>query len=161
MPADQQTSGEEQEARVRIRLVAEGYEQPYGETDDEIRRNLAITGKCADFVGYHPNLDRWLIAESKGSDLWSAEIQLANTLVALLGIQVRAKGKTELRIYTNPSQYSRLGQEPHGTGGYYREGDFLGTKPDGINFEFAQILGYRIRICKEIGDEQQSTTRYA
>lgn len=153
MPAGQQMPGEEQEARVRSRLVAEGYEQPYGTTDDEIRRNLGITGKCADFVGYHPQLDRWLIAESKGSDLWSAEIQLANTLVALLGIQGRAKGKIELRIYTNPSQYSRLGQEPHGTGGYYREGDFLGTKPDGINFESAEILGDRILIFKEAWDE--------
>ncbi|HEX9989564.1 MAG TPA: hypothetical protein VGE45_13945 [Chloroflexia bacterium] len=161
MPADQQTPGEEQEARVRSRLVAEGYEQPYGASDDEIRRNLGFRGKCADFVGYHPKLDRWLIAESKGSDLWSAEIQLANTLTALLDIQVVAKGMIELHIYTKPSQYSRLRQEPHGTGGYYREGDFLGTKPDGINFKFAHILGYRIRIFKEIGDEQQSTARYA
>ena len=119
---------------MRQLLVEQGYEQPYGATDEEIRQSLGVTGPCADFVGYNPQLDKWLIAESKGSDLWAAEIQIANTLMALHLRTPEVGSKLELSIYTNSSQYGRLNQEPHGTGGYYRQGDFLGWKPDGINF---------------------------
>ncbi len=154
MPPEDLTLGEEQEQRMRSLLVSQGYEQRYGTSDTEIRYNLNISGPCADFVGYHPRLDRWLIAESKGSDLWSAEIQIANTLQALHAREPETRKKIELRIYTNPLQYDRLSQEPHGTGGYYRQGRFIGTKPDGINFQYAEILRRRISIFKEVGDGQ-------
>ncbi|MDQ5825227.1 MAG: hypothetical protein M3441_13625 [Chloroflexota bacterium] len=146
------TPGEEQEQRMRRLLVDQGYEQPYGTTDAEIRQNLQISGHCADFVGYNPQTDRWLIAESKGSDLWSAEVQLANTLVALLALRPLDHLKLELQIYTNPSQYSRLIKEPHGSGGYYRQGDFLGYKQNG-DFHFSTILDYPVRIFEVTGNE--------
>ncbi len=142
------TSGEEQERHMRRLLVDQGYEQPYGTTDEEIRQNLVVTGPCADFVGYNSQTDRWVIAESKGSDLWSAEIQLANTLAALLAKRPAANQKVELHIYTNPSQYSRLIKEPHGSGGYYRQGEFLGYKQSGGTFYFSTILGYAVRILE-------------
>lgn len=140
------TPGEEQEQHMRRLLVGQGFEQPYGTTDEEIRQNLQVSGPCADFVGYNSQTDRWLIAESKGSDLWSAEIQLANTLGALLAREPDANQKLELRIYTNPSQYRRLVQEPHGAGGYYRQGEFLGYKQNGGTFYFSTILDYAVRI---------------
>jgi hypothetical protein len=139
---------------MRRLLTDEGYEQPYGTTDEGIRHNLQVSGPCADFIGYNPQTDRWLIAESKGSDLWSAEIQIANTLRALLERESEARQKMEVRIYTNLSQYGRLTQEPHGTGGYYRQEEFLGFKPDGIDFHYVEILGYRVRVLEAIGDER-------
>lgn len=134
---------------MRNLLIGEGYEQPYGSTDSEIRQSLGLRGKCADFVGYNPQKGSWLIAESKGSDLWSAEIQIANTLLALLTREPGASGNLELRIYTNRQQYNRLSQDPSGISGYYRQGDFLGLKPDGKTFYFSEILGYRVHIIRE------------
>jgi len=87
-----------QEARMRSWLVSLGYQQPYGTTDAEIRRRLGITGKCADFVGYHPEQGRWLVAESKGGDIEAAYLQIANTLQGLLARETAAVGNTELQI---------------------------------------------------------------
>ena len=132
MPVGQQTPGEEQEARVRSRLVAEGYEQLYGASDYEIRRNLGFRGKCADFVGYHPQLDRWLIAESKGSDLDAAEKQLQNTLLALVSKEPQAVGKISLQVHLRANQYNKL--PGVGLGGYRLNGldKYLGhfVEPD-------------------------------
>jgi hypothetical protein len=134
---------------MRARLVAEGYEQPFGTSDDEIRRNLNLRGKCADFVGRHPERGWWIIAESKGSNFWSADIQLANTLTGLLAQEPDAYSKIELYIYTNSAQFRRLLEGSGGVGGYYRQGNSLGFKPDGVTFQPAQIMGYPVQIMKE------------
>src|SRR5215203_3988123 len=96
-----------QEARMRSWLVSLGYQQPYGTTDAEIRRNLGISGKCADFVGYHSGRGMWLIAESKGGNIYGIEAQLENTLRGLLHIEPEAMEGIELRLYTSTRQYAR------------------------------------------------------
>ena len=156
MPVEYPSPGDEQEENMRRLLVNEGYQQVFGTSDAEIRRNLNISGPCADFVGYTASLDQWIVAESKGSNLWSAEMQITNTLAALLAKEPRVSGKVELCIYTNALQYARLSQEPHGTGGYYRQGDLLGSKPAGINFEYAEVLGSRVYSFYESGYGEQS-----
>ena len=140
--------GEAQEERVRQQLVAEGYQQPYGTTDIEIRRNLGILGKCADFVGYHARLDRWLIAESKGNDMQSALEQIESTLHALIATEVSAAKHIELRIYTNQQQYERLTKDPRGASGYHVKGSFLGYRPE-RTFIYSIINGNRVQVHRE------------
>lgn len=154
MPADQQTPGEEQEARVRSRLVAEGYEQPFGVSDKEIRRNLGFRGKCADFVGYHHRLDKWLIAESKGGNLEPAEAQLENTIRGLLARELKAKGKIELRIYISADQYAKLFDDPieaNGCDGYFLRGSdpYLGIYGFGSVWSYIEIEGIRVLTLRE------------
>lgn len=134
---------------MRDRLVAEGYVEPFGTSDEEIRRNLSIQGQCADFVGYHPTKGWWIIAESKGSNFWAADIQLANTLTGLLAKQPDAANRIELYIFTNPTQFRRLEEHPAGVSGYYRQDTLLGFKPDGVTFHPAQILNYQVHVAKE------------
>jgi hypothetical protein len=155
---DSQEAGEAQEASIRARLLSEGYTQPYGASDDEIRKTLGITGKCADFVGYHPELDRWLIAESKGGNLEDAEAQLANTLQDLLTKEPGALGRAELRVYISANQYDMLGGEPPqslGRGGYYlREVDnYLGTYDEKNMWSYRELRGIRILAVREANDE--------
>src|SRR5215212_4889864 len=104
----QEPPGAAQEERIRRRLVGEGYQQPYGTTDAEIRRNLRIRGKCADFVGFHPGRGTGLIAESKGGNIYGVEEQLENTLRGLLIIEPEAIEGIELRLYISTRQYTRL-----------------------------------------------------
>ena len=122
----------DQEERVRRTLVAEGFTQPYGASDEEIRRKLRLKGPCADFVGYNPQSGRWLIAESKGGNLEAAERQLRNTVRALLKQEPAAKGEVDLQIHVDARNYQRLHEDPllsAALGGYYlREGDdYLGN----------------------------------
>ncbi len=72
MPPDEQQLGQAQEDRVRSRLASQGYTQPFGISDNEIRLNLDFAGKCADFVGYNHHVDKWLVAESKGNNICRA-----------------------------------------------------------------------------------------
>src|SRR5712692_5165517 len=72
-----------QEEQVRAALARQ-YTQPYGATDNAIRNALGMRGPTADFVGHNAQTGRWLIAESKGSDLWKAYEQLQNTAKGLL-----------------------------------------------------------------------------
>jgi len=108
-----------QEARMRRWLISQGYQKSYGTTDAEIRRRLGITGKCADFVGYHPEQGNWLIAESKGGDNEAAYLQIANTLRGLLTRETTAVGNTELQIFISAQQYERLSLS--GLSGYWVE----------------------------------------
>ncbi len=144
----------DQEEAVRRKLIAHGYTQPYGTSDEEIRRNLGIKGKCADFVGYHPQLDRWLIAESKGGNLDIAEAQLANTLLALLSKEPDAAGRVEVRVYISAHQYGQLRGEPpksSGRGGYYvRDVDsYLGTYDEKNRWAYREIWGIMILAVRE------------
>jgi len=132
-----------QEAKVRQRLISEGYVERYGTNDADIRRRLKINGSCADFVGFHPQRGMWLVAESKGGNLERAEQQLANTLQGLLVIEPEALEAVELRIYMNEQQYSRLLRE--GLAGYLLVEGFLGFMQE-MGFEFTLIQGIRVRI---------------
>lgn len=149
MPPDEQQFGLAQEERVRAHLVSLGYTQPFGETDEEIRRSLSIKGKCADFVGYHPQLDQWLIAESKGSDIQAAEKQLANTLSSLLARQPQSAGKIDLQIYVKAEQYDRL--PTVGLGGYYllAIGDYLGTYDESDVWNYSAVAGIKLLAVRE------------
>jgi hypothetical protein len=151
VPPDTQAEGKAQEDRVRSRLVAEGYEQPYGITDEEIRRNLSIKGKCADFIGYNPQTGWWLIAESKGSDLEKAEKQLTNTLNGLLIKESRATGKITLQIHIKGDQFSKL--HSLGLSGYRLrdEDQFLGSYDDYKVWHNSEIDGIRVMAVKESG----------
>lgn len=157
MPPGKPSPGEEQEERVRSQLVAEGYEQPFGASDGEIRRNLGITGKCADFVGYHPQLDGWLVAESKGGDLEKAEAQLKNTLSGLLAKISDAVMITDLRVYIRAEQYDKLSNHLPASlslGGYYlRSNDsYLGNYDESNEWVYRELTGIRIlavRVSKQ------------
>lgn len=111
MPPDSQKQGEAQEASVRARLSSQGYTQPYGLSDDEIRKGLGMRGKCADFLGYHPQLDEWLIPESKGSDMDAAYEQLNNTMKGLLAKQSVARGKIVLQVHISSQNYTFLSRD--------------------------------------------------
>ena len=136
-----------QEARMRRWLVSQGYQQRYGTNDAEIRRNLGITGKCADFVGYHPGRGIWLIAESKGGNIGTAEKQLANTLQGLLLIEPEAIEAVELWIYMSQRQHGNLLQK--GLSGYSLQEGFLGAVDELDVFQFILIEGIRVRVVVE------------
>lgn len=132
-----------QEARMRLWLVNQGYHQPYGTTDAEIRRRLGITGKCADFVGYHPGRGMWLIAESKGGNIDLAEEQLRNTLRGLLDAVPEAVEALELWLYINQRQYNKLSQ--HELAGYSLQNGFLGFF-EKQGFRYTTIEGVRVHV---------------
>jgi hypothetical protein len=139
--------GEQQEDWMRRQLASEGYEQRYGVNDQEIRRNLGITGRCADFVGYHPQRGFWLIAESKGSDLDVAYKQLEETLRALLAKEPGAVGSVDLRIYMRSQQYQKLLDT--GLSGYYLRDHFLGCIEGNEVFQFLTLQDMRIQVRRE------------
>jgi hypothetical protein len=142
IPEDEAT----QEARMRRWLVSQGYQQSYGTTDAEIRRRLGISGKCADFVGYHPQQGNWLIAESKGGDIEAAYLQITNTLQGLLARESAAVGNTKLQIFISAQQYERLSL--HGLSGYFVRDGFLGNEDEQDVFHFILLDGERIQIKK-------------
>lgn len=150
MPPEQQ-GGAAQEARVRSQLTREGYEQPYGSTDSEIRQRLGITGRCADFVGYRLQDGKWLISESKGSDMDTAYYQLTNTMEGLLAKEPTARGKVDLHIYTSPPNYERLTQDARGLGGNQLRDGFLGNYDTRQVWHYTEIDGVRVRVYKEQG----------
>lgn len=133
---------------MRILLSGQGYTQPYGTSDVEIRQQLGITGKCADFVGYHPELARWRIAESKGSDMDAAYYQLINTAAGLIARVSRAGGKIDLRIYTSPQNYFRMLKNPRGLSGNRLRNGFLGNYVNDQVWRYAEIKGVRISVDK-------------
>jgi len=140
-----------QEEAVRRKLIAQGYTQPYGSSDEEIRRNLGIKGKCADFVDYNPELDRWLVGESKGSNVDRAYYQLVNTIEGLLAKEPGARGKIDLYIYLDPQNYETLTTDVRGLSGNELRGGFLGNYDEHEVWHFAEIEGQRIRVIKEQG----------
>jgi hypothetical protein len=77
-------------------------------------------------VGYHLGLDRWLVGESKGSDLVTAEEQLASTLIGLLAKEPASSGKIDLQIHIRGEQFDKLPNE--GLSGYHLQSNdnFLG-----------------------------------
>lgn len=149
MPPDGQQQGEAQEARVRSRLMAEGYHQPYGVSDDEIRRNLGIKGKCADFVGYDPERRRWIVGESKGSDMDDAYYQLKNTMKGLLAKEPEAKGKIDLRIYTSLENYDAMVKRKAGLGGNRLRNGYLGYFDEKRKWHYVEIEEVKVRVVKE------------
>ena len=96
-----------QEQIVRESL-ARNYQQVYGTSDTEIRQGLGLQGKIADFVGYNSQQGRWLIAESKGSDMYKAVEQLQNTMQGVINKAGATTSNVDLRIYTNAQSYQRL-----------------------------------------------------
>ena len=135
-----------QEDWMRRLLVSQGYQQPYGTTDAEIRRKLGIIGKCADFVGYHPEQANWLIAESKGGDMEAAYLQITNTLRGLLVKEAAAVGNTKLQVFISEQQYERLSLS--GLSGYFVRDDFLGNENEQFVFNFILLHGERIQVVK-------------
>ena len=132
---------------MRRWLVSQGYQQRYGTNDAEIRRNLGINGKCADFVGYHPGRGMWLIAESKGGNIGTAEKQLASTLQGLLLVEPEAIEAVELWIYISQRQYDLLLQK--GLGGYSLQEGFLGAVDEQDVFQFIMIEGIKVHVVGE------------
>jgi phage-related protein len=136
--------GHPQEAQVRSH-VSTTHEQPFGVTDDEVRRGLGITGKSADIVAHNPTTGRWLIAESKGSDVGHAIHQFENTLPGLLNQVPGAHGHVDLAIYTSQAQYARF-TSPEGLGGYFVRDGMLGHADEAGVFHFIQVHGIPIRL---------------
>jgi hypothetical protein len=136
-----------QEARMSRWLVSHGYQQRYGTSDSAIRKNLAVVGRCADFVGYHPGRGMWLIAESKGGNIYGVETQLGNTLHGLLGVEPEAIEAVELLLYVSMYQYTRLSLEE--VSGYAIQDGFLGYRDEKEVFHFTEIEGIRVKIESE------------
>ena len=142
------TPGEMQEQKVRDELTSRGYDQRYGTTDDEIRRNLGFNGRCADFVGCHEGQDQWLIAESKGGDLGKGVKQLENTNKGLKANEPGAVGNTTYEIHMNGDQFDRLSQNDGQIGGFYIQGGFLQYQDEVGNKQFKEIDDARITVRK-------------
>jgi hypothetical protein len=138
--------GQTQEDAVRDAIQREGYEQPFGTTDAEIRTNLSVQGKTADMVGYHPAQDRWLIAESKGGDIRTAYDQLENTMDALLKRNPSIpSSKVELKIYTNAEQFRKMTQGDL-AGWRVDENKYLGWRDIDEVWHYAELKGNRILV---------------
>jgi hypothetical protein len=149
LSAGPEGGGEEQERRVRELLTREGFEQPFGASDAEIRVNLNLRGNTADFVGYRRADNTWLVAESKGSDFLSALRQLENTVDVLFSRGVSASVQnTQLRIYTNRAQYARLmnnSPDALGMGGYKVIDGYLGWH-EGGEWVYAFARGIKVFV---------------
>ena len=135
-------SGFDQEEKVR-QLLAKQYEQRYGASDEVIRSTLGIKGKVADFVGYNAKQNRWLIAESKGSDLGAAFEQLENTASALVKLQPHAR--LELRLYLDAKNFQTLSQGGKISGWTIRDGT-LGWYNEADEFVHAMIEGIKVLV---------------
>jgi RHS repeat-associated protein len=135
--------GSKQEQIVRQSL-ANDYQQVYGASDAEIRQGLGIQGKVADFVGYNSQQGRWLIAESKGSDIDGAVSQLGNTMNGVLQRTGAAANTVELRIYMSTSQYQRLLSD--NIGGWRVQDGYLGWLDDVGQWYWANVNGIRILV---------------
>lgn len=144
--------GQLQESRVREALRREGYEQPLGDSDTAIRQNLGLKadeGKIADFVGRNPTTNRWLAAESKGSNFATAIDQLKNTARLLWqGNPSATPGNTDFRIYTNAQQYAKLQLPPEASrlGGYAMRDGYLGYTDNALGWVYETIDGVRVLI---------------
>ena len=143
---DPRDNGEHQELSVRSQLEREGYEQPYGKTDAEIRVNLKIDGKAADVVGYNPKTSRWLVAESKGGDIEGATKQLANTFKHLLRSNPNVSGRVDLRLYTNQAQYSKMLTEDGLAGWRIRDGYLGWIEQETNTWTFWEEQGVRATV---------------
>ncbi|MFZ1707913.1 MAG: hypothetical protein WAW20_04885 [Anaerolineae bacterium] len=135
--------GPKQEQIVRQSLTRD-YRQDYGVSDAEIRQSLGIQGKVADFVGYNSQQGRWLIAESKGSDIDGAVSQLSNTMNGVLQRTGVAASAVELRIYMSASQYQRLLAD--NIGGWRVQDGYLGWLDDIGQWYWANVNGIRILV---------------
>lgn len=146
-PNPRDPRGQPQEDAVRDSIRKEGYEQPYGKTDTEIRTNLNIEGKTADIVGYHPGKDHWLIAESKGGNLDVAYAQLKNTAEHLVAREPTSLGKIEMRIYAKADQYAKFFAEPYNISGWRLSESYLGWIDEATGkWTYAELVGSRIVV---------------
>ena len=135
--------GAGQEERVR-QLLAEEYDQRFGASDEAIRRALGVRGKITDFVGYQAHADRWLIAESKGSNISDAIAQLRNTAQSLIAHEGGAI-RLELRIYTNPNQYNHLTTGRLG-GWAIDQSGYLGWFDELGQWHYEWVQGFKILV---------------
>jgi hypothetical protein len=103
-----------QENRVRDKFNQQGYQESYGSSDEDIRKNLGMSGKCADVVANDPQTGKWVIAESKGTRVEDALKQIRNTANGLINKEPLAAGNIAAEIYVGQSQYNALS----GTGLY-------------------------------------------
>lgn len=137
------SGGFDQEEQVR-QMLARQYEQRYGDSDEAIRAALNLKGEAADFVGYNAHQNRWLIAESKGTDLEKAFTQLTNTTRGLL--QQYPRAHIELRIYVKAEHLTTL-REGGNFGGYYMNAQgYLGIFDELQKWEYAAVEGIKILL---------------
>jgi RHS repeat-associated protein len=137
--------GSKQEQIVRQSL-ARDYQQVYGASDAEIRQGLGIQGKVADFVGYNSQQGRWLIAESKGSDMYKAVEQLQNTMQGVLNKTGATTANVDLRIYTNTQSYQRLLTTTPVQGGWTVQNGVLGWWGEANQFVPMIINGVQVLV---------------
>lgn len=85
-----------QEERVR-QLLAKEYDQLHAD-EASIRKLLGMSkqSKTADFLGYNSTTNRWVIAESKASDVDKAWLQLKETAEAF--VKAKPAAQFELRL---------------------------------------------------------------
>jgi hypothetical protein len=125
-------------------MLAREYGQPFGESDAEIRSRLGVRGKVADFVGYNREQDRWLIAESRGSDLDFAYLQLLETAERLQVVVPTSACRVSLRLYLSPLQRVRLARD--GLGGWRLRDGLLGWLGESNDWHDAEIAGSRVVV---------------
>jgi hypothetical protein len=144
---DVEMEGIEREERVRSKVVGEGFDQPLGASDADIRRALGLpkNSKVADIVGRQGDL--WRIAESKGGNIDDAVTQVANTAEALVRTHPEAAGKLELEIYVKPEVFKKLESGQRMGGGYFMRDGKLGVEIDDAGtFRFAEAQGAPIKV---------------
>jgi hypothetical protein len=139
--------GIEREERVRSKVVGEGFDQPLGKSDAEIREQLHLPedSKVADVVGKRG--DQWRIAESKGGNVDDAVTQVKNTANALLKEHPEAAGKLDLEVYVKPEVFKKLESGQMVGGGYYMRDGKLGVEIDDVGtFRFEEAHGIPIKV---------------
>ena len=137
--------GPERENRVREMLRGR-YQQSFGESDAEIRANLGMQGKTADFVGYNAGNGRWLIAESKGGDMYKAVEQLQNTMQGLLNKTGFQPVDIDLHVYTDAQNFQRLLTTTPVQGGWTLQNGVLGWWNEANQFVPMLINGVQVLV---------------
>jgi hypothetical protein len=138
--------GIEREERVRSKVVGEGFDQPLGKSDADIRRGLRLPedSKVADVVGKRG--DQWRVAESKGGNIDAAVTQVTNTANALVKMHPEAAGKLELEVYVKQKVFEKL-ESGQSIGGLFMIDGKLAVESDPARtFVFAEVHGAPIKI---------------
>jgi len=134
--------GFDQQEKVR-QLLAKQYDTLYAD-EASIQKLLNLRGPTADFLGRNSATNRWLIAESKASDIDKAWNQLQNTTQAF----VRAQRGTdfEIRSYLDTRTFARFSDPEIKVGWLINSEGHLGWIGDSQEFVYGVIEGAKVLV---------------
>ena len=138
--------GIEREERMRSKIVGEGFDQPLGTSDADIRKQLGLPedSPMANFVGKRG--DQWRIAESKGGNINDAVTQVTETAEALVGKHPEAAGKLELEVYVKPEVFKNLESGQRIQNYVLKDGKLGFEIDDAGTVQFLEIQGAPVKV---------------